>query len=1016
LTDSPHPLLLGSQRPRHLWVPEYDTTLGPEAIELCAMAGLFLDEWQQFVLTILLALRDGKWAAFEAALEVARQNGKGGVYEARELAGLFLLGEKQLVHCAHEQKTSDKALDRMEAIIEGCPDLSRRVKSIKRSNTHEGVYLKTGAELRYTTRTSGGLRGWSCDFLGLDEAMDIKETAHTSVFPTMAARPNPQIFYAGSAVDQQTMSDGVVFARLRERGIRGGDQRLAYFGWSAPFDHPDQVTQEAARDPHHWAAANPAYGIRITRDYIEKEQGAMSARGFRVERLGVGDWPDTSEAGEMVIAIEKWRALVDTASRALDPVCFALDIRPDRSSAAIAAAGKRADGLRHVEIVDRRPGTDWIVDRAVELTARHKHVGLVVDPASPAASLINDLNQRLNFEVTEVTANEHGQACGMIYDACEQATLRHLGTPELDSASGAPPSARSATCGCGRARPQASTSARSSPPPSRTGAAQSARRAGSRWSHGADPQDAHGHGDLQGARARPGRRPGAGDPQDGRRRAHARRRRRGDDRDRADLRAGGADRRRRRAHRVRAAGRRRRPAQGPAMTNLLSSLRSNPAISLDQAIAQVMGFNGMQYPLLGRQTLGSKTEEISADFQGIIEGAYKSNGVIFACMLARQLLFTEARFQYRRIRNGRPGELFGNSTLSVLEKPWQNATTGDLLARAIQDVDLEGNFYGAIQSGKRGRYVARMRPDWVTIILGSNSDPAAAGWALDAEIAGYAYTPGGHGSGRKPQLLLPEQVAHFAPVPDPAFRFRGMSWITPVIREVMADGAATAHKLQFFENGATPNLVVSMDAEIQREEFQRWIELMDQQTAGILNAYKTLYLGAGSTAQVVGADMKQIDFKVTQGAGETRIAAAAGVPPVIVGLSEGLQAATYSNYSQARRRFADGTIRPLWRNMAGSLATLVDVPAGAELWYDDRDIPFLQEDQKDAAEIQGRESQTIKTLIDGGFTPASVVLAIESGNWSVLEHTGLFSVQLQPPGTSTPDAPAPDAPPPPAGT
>jgi hypothetical protein len=36
--------------------------------------------------------------------------------------------------------------------------------------------------------------------------------------------------------------------------------------------------------------------------------------------------------------------------------------------------------------------------------------------------------------VTEVTANEHAQACGMIYDAVEQATLRHLGTPELDAA------------------------------------------------------------------------------------------------------------------------------------------------------------------------------------------------------------------------------------------------------------------------------------------------------------------------------------------------------------------------------------------------------------------------------------------------------------------------------------------------------------------------------------------------------------------------------------------------------
>jgi hypothetical protein len=63
--------------------------------------------------------------------------------------------------------------------------------------------------------------------------------------------------------------------------------------------------------------------------------------------------------------------------------------------------------------------------------------------------------------------------------------------------------------------------------------------------------------------------------------------------------------------------------------------------------------------------------------------------------------------------------------------------------------------------------------------------------------------------------------------------------------------------------------------------------------------------------------MKQIDFKVTQGHGETRIAAAAGVPPIIVGLSEGLEAATYSNYGQARRRFADVTMRPLWRERGG---------------------------------------------------------------------------------------------------
>ena len=114
-------------------------------------------------------------------------------------------------------------------------------------------------------------------------------------------------------------------------------------------------------------------------------------------------------------------------------------------------------------------------------------------------------------------------------------------------------------------------------------------------------------------------------------------------------------------------------------------------------------------------------------------------------------------------------------------------------------------------------------------------------------------------------------------------------------------------------------------------------------------AYKTMYLAGGADVTIVGSDLKQLDFKLTQGAGETRIAAAAGVPPIIVGLSEGLQAATYSNYGQARRRFSDLTMRPLWGNVVGSLATIVPVPGGAELWYDDRDIPFLAEDRKDEA-------------------------------------------------------------------
>lgn len=418
-------------------------------------------------------------------------------------------------------------------------------------------------------------------------------------------------------------------------------------------------------------------------------------------------------------------------------------------------------------------------------------------------------------------------------------------------------------------------------------------------------------------------------------------------------------------------------------------------MSVDQYLT-LLAYQGFQYPLNVNQTLQGNKENIPNSFVGYVQGAYKSNGVVWACMLARLMLFSEARFQWRKLGtagHGRPQDLWGNPDLAILEHPWPNATTGDLLTRAIQDVDLSGNFYAVRYQGQ----LKRLRPDWVTIVLGSASDPDVQNGDIDADLLGYIYQPGGPGSKRPITVLNIDQVAHFAPIPDPIASYRGMSWITPLQREIEADSSMTQHKLSFLENGATVNMVVSLDPSIQQEAFDRWIKVFRTQHEGAMNAYKTLYLGGGADIKSVGSNFQQMEFKVTQGAGETRIAAAAGVPPVIVGLSEGLSAATYSNYSQARRRFADGTIRPLWRNLCGSLATIVKVPGGSELWYDDRDIAFLREDRKDLADIQSVEAGSISSLISAGFEPDSVIDAVVAGDFTKLNHSGLYSVQLQPP-------------------
>jgi hypothetical protein len=399
------------------------------------MAGLELDPWQELVLEGMLGERaDGSWAAFEVGLMVSRQNGKGAILEARELAGLFLLGERLIIHSAHEFPTSLEAFRRLKDLIQNTPALDRRVRRYTHSHGEEGIELKSGQRIRFRTRTKGGGRGFSCDCLIFDEAMILPETAQGAVLPTLSARPNPQVLYTGSAVDQEVHEHGVVFARVRERGLKG-DPRLAYFDWSLDFDVPEAVPESVVTDPAAWAEANPGLGIRVSAEIVALEQRSLSARTFAVERLGVGDWPRTDEVGQRKIAPDAWAKLKDEHSRPRDPVAFAFDVTPDRSSASIGAAGARRDGLAHVEIVERKRGTGWIVDRVVGLVGSHVNVGVICDARGPAGSLVPALEAR-GVKVIPVSAGEHAQACGMFFDGVDQREVRHLGTQEMTTAIG----------------------------------------------------------------------------------------------------------------------------------------------------------------------------------------------------------------------------------------------------------------------------------------------------------------------------------------------------------------------------------------------------------------------------------------------------------------------------------------------------------------------------------------------------------------------------------------------------
>lgn len=419
-------------------------------------------------------------------------------------------------------------------------------------------------------------------------------------------------------------------------------------------------------------------------------------------------------------------------------------------------------------------------------------------------------------------------------------------------------------------------------------------------------------------------------------------------------------------------------------------------------------------PQLTQTLAGNRAAEVAATLPGYTAALLRCPPA-FAAQMVRALVICQARFVFRTLpfaspkpwRDGTREErahvgtrIFGTKELTILERPWPRATSTELISRMEWHAGLAGNAYVVRQPARNGNpeRLRVLRPDWVAVIWGSESDPNSeyAGYMMDGEKLGYAYFPGGISVG-KPEIILADEAAHWAPIPDPLSPGMGMSWITPAIRDIQSDGVMTDHKIRYFENGASPNLIIKNLPAATKEQFDAIVDMLEERHSGSSNAFKTLYLTGGADATVVGGNMGEVDFKQVQGASETRIAFLARVPAPILGIAEGLAGSSLNagNFGQARRIFADTWVYPTLHDLANCLAAIVPVPASAELWFETDDIPLLREDAKDAADIVSVNTESIRRMVDSGFDPESAVLAVESGDLSLLRHTGFLSVQLQ---------------------
>lgn len=444
-------LLLGSQTPRICVVPRYVKTYGGEVNDFMASIGWPPDPWQSEINLCAFGIQDdGLWSAFELMVLVARQNGKGYCTDAIELGGLFLFKERLILHSAHVFKTCEKTFERIVGICENSDWLRKRVAKVVRGKGSQGIFLTPragGGSLEFIARSEGARaagRGLTGSTNVFDEAFALTVGQYQAQTPTLSTIPNPRIVYTSTPPDEDSgpMPEDAMLPSVRRRGHRG-EERTACLEWSPPDGY--KVGPEFDEDMGR--RCNPAAGIRISLWFLKKQHSAFFEAGkpekYATEHLG--QWPPDASEQWQWIPEQAWHAAEDPDSRRQGEIAVCIEMSLDRQWTSLHIAGRRADGLYHIETAVSERGSGWLPTRLKAFVAKHNPCAVVVPAGSPAAAAIADLeaDDEFDVEVKVLSGADMAAACGGLHDGIagpevegepSPRTVRHRGQGVLTTA------------------------------------------------------------------------------------------------------------------------------------------------------------------------------------------------------------------------------------------------------------------------------------------------------------------------------------------------------------------------------------------------------------------------------------------------------------------------------------------------------------------------------------------------------------------------------------------------------
>ena len=419
--------------------------------------------WQKWLLIHGLETNpDGSYRFRRVVAEVARQNGKTTVMSVLCAWWLFVdsgrrpeLSPSWKFLVVGAAQTLDNARAPYSAVLNWCnptpqtdeeaalavPALQKRVQRVNNSHGEEAIICRNKAQ--YIVRADKNIRSKSASRVVFDELREQHtDDGWNAVSQTTKAIWSSQLWGISNAGDYRS----IVLRRVVDEGRRlsdswnasvetgqqtveewteAHDASYGYFEWSAPdgcgLDDLDGIRQ-----------ANPSlgYGPMTYRSVIADING-MTEAAYRTEVLCQWVTADITP----FIDPKQWKRGIDKKSSIPfeNRVVLSVDTSADRETTYIAAAGYRADGLPHVELIMRRDGMLWVPKYLGMLRESWPNITEIAiqSKGCPAVDFCDPLTEA-GWTVHLIEGFRVGACTGRFKDRVKEGKLRHLPQPAIE--------------------------------------------------------------------------------------------------------------------------------------------------------------------------------------------------------------------------------------------------------------------------------------------------------------------------------------------------------------------------------------------------------------------------------------------------------------------------------------------------------------------------------------------------------------------------------------------------------